>query len=627
MHPRLIILSGTKNSEICEIKNTNSFMVGRVSGNQLLLPDQGISRHHFLIKKDGNCLKIKDLQSHNGTFVNGIPIQEQPLKHGDRIRVGRTELLFLINEDADAAFDYETNFDEDDLITKSEIRLSIEEGESNFSQDLNTLVKIGKVINESNENEALQKKLLEIILEVVPAERGAILLMSEDSDMPESVCALNKTRGKNHWMPFSRKVVQRVLAEKAALMSNDIAQINMQTSESLIDLKVSSLLCVPFILGEIRGLIYLDSTNLLNRFTESHLQQMTAIANLIAAALSNNKRLASLKLENENLQTAVKIESCMVGESPPMKALYELIAKAARADSTVLILGESGTGKELVARALHKNSARAEKPFIALNCAVLNENLLESELFGHERGAFTGAIAQHRGKIEQAEGGTLFLDEIGDLAPLLQAKLLRALQEREFERVGGTKTQKINVRVIAATNRNLEEAVKAGGFRQDLFFRLNVVPIFTPALRERKEDILLLAQHFINKHAERCKRTVLGLSAEAKKALSSYSFPGNVRELENIIERVIVLGSTEKVMLEDLPLEIIETTEISKNTSSGLYEKLKIAKQQIILEALRITDGNYVQAARELGIHPNNLHRMISSLDLKVKQERRFEPH
>ena len=622
-NPRLIILSGAKSSEICMINDTKSFTVGRVPGNQLLLSDQGISRHHFSIRKEGNCFKIEDLKSHNGTFVNGVKIQELPLKHGDFIRAGQTELLFLTKTESEVIFDSENDFDED-LVTKSEIQLSIEENVSNLPQDLTMLVKIGKTINESKDAETLQKQLLEIILEIIPAERAAVILFGEDLDVPKSVCVLNKIRKDSQQNSFSHKVIERVLTGKVALMSNDIFQSNLETSESLISSKISCLLCAPFILSGIKGLIYLDSTSPLNKFTENHLQQMTAIANLVGASLENSGRLEALKLENENLQEIARIETSMIGESQSMKALYQLISKVAQTDSTVLILGESGSGKELVARALHENSSRDGRPFVALNCAVLNENLLESDLFGHERGAFTGAMNQRKGKIEQAHGGTIFLDEIGELPLPLQAKLLRVLQEREFERVGGSRTQKVDIRVIAATNRNLEEAVKGGSFRQDLFFRLNVVPIRTPPLRERKKDILLLAQHFINKHAARCKRTVGGVSDEAKKALLSYNFPGNVRELENIIERAIVLGSTEKLLLEDLPLEVIELMETNKDSLPGLYEQLKTIKQQIILNALKKNDGNYIEAALELGVHTNNLYRMINNLGIKIEQTRRF---
>jgi transcriptional regulator with GAF, ATPase, and Fis domain len=241
----------------------------------------------------------------------------------------------------------------------------------------------------------------------------------------------------------------------------------------------------------------------------------------------------------------------MVGEGEAMQRVYHFIGKVAPTDATVLINGESGTGKELAARAIHRNSKRAQKPFVAVNCAALTESLLESELFGHERGAFTGAIAQKKGRLEIANGGTLFLDEIGELSPALQVKLLRVLQEREFERVGGTVTIKADVRVIAATNKNLEAAMAANQFRHDLFYRLNVVSLEMPPLRTRREDILLLASYFVEKYATVCNRKLKGISPDARTALLAYEWPGNVRELENTIERAVVLGATDFILTKD----------------------------------------------------------------------------
>jgi len=283
----------------------------------------------------------------------------------------------------------------------------------------------------------------------------------------------------------------------------------------------------------------------------------------------------------------------------------------------VLILGESGTGKELAAHAIHLNSSRATKPFVAINCATLTESLLESELFGHEKGAFTGAITQKRGKLEIANGGTVFLDEVGELSPVIQAKLLRVLQTREFERVGGTHPVKTDVRVIAATNRNLETAIKAGEFREDLYYRLNVVSIVMPPLRERREDIGLLATYFVAEFSKKCKRKVTGISAEARRLLHSYDWPGNVRQLENAIERAVVLGSTDLIVPEDLPEAILESEAAGEVTSSTYYEAVNEAKRQILSKTLQQTNGNYTDAAKLLGIHPNNLHRIIRNLNLK----------
>jgi Nif-specific regulatory protein len=282
-----------------------------------------------------------------------------------------------------------------------------------------------------------------------------------------------------------------------------------------------------------------------------------------------------------------------------------------------LISGESGTGKELAARAIHRNSARADKPFMAVNCAALAESLLESELFGHEKGAFTGALALKKGRLEVADGGTVFLDEIGELSPALQVKLLRVLQEREFERVGGTRTIKIDIRLIAATNKDLEAAIADGSFRQDLYYRLNVVQLKMPALKDRPEDIPLLASYFAMKYADKCNRRVKGVSSEARARLVSYDWPGNVRELENALERAVVLGSTESLLAEDLPEAVLES-EPSENTSVAKYhEAVAETKKKIILDAVAQADGSYTEAAKLLGVHPNYLHRLIRNLNLK----------
>ncbi len=313
----------------------------------------------------------------------------------------------------------------------------------------------------------------------------------------------------------------------------------------------------------------------------------------------------------------MSIEHNMVGESPRMRDVYQFINRVASKDSTVMLFGESGTGKELVARAIHRNSSRANRLCVAINCAAIADNLLESELFGHEKGAFTGAIVQKKGKLEIAEGGTVFLDEIGELAPLLQAKLLRVLQEREFERVGGTRTIKLDVRLIAATNRDLEEAVKKGVFREDLFYRLNVVSLRMPALRERREDIPLLASYFVSKYAERAKRSVLGISPQARACLMKYDWPGNVRELENAMERAVVLGSSDLILPEDLPESILENAEPVSATGTTFHDALRETKKQLIRNAFELANGNYTEAARILDLHPNYLHRLIRNLNMK----------
>jgi transcriptional regulator with PAS, ATPase and Fis domain len=338
-------------------------------------------------------------------------------------------------------------------------------------------------------------------------------------------------------------------------------------------------------------------------------------------AIENARNFTLLESENARLR-GEKFDRNMIGESPAMKKVFDLITKVSITDSTVLINGESGTGKELAAQAIHLNSPRKNMPFVAINCAALTETLLESELFGHEKGSFTGAFAQKKGKIEIAQGGTLFLDEIGEMALSMQAKLLRVLQEREFERVGGTRPIKADIRLIAATNRDLQTEVKNGKFRQDLFYRLNVVRLLMPALRERKEDILPIAESFVEKFSQKLNRRVRGISANAKKLLLKYDFEGNVRELENTIERAIVLGSGDWILPEDLPEDFL-TIRLSNESVeiSTFHDAVRENKKELIIKAFCEAKGSYVETAKILDVNPNYLHRLIRNLEIKDELE------
>ncbi|STR42510.1 Response regulator of zinc sigma-54-dependent two-component system [Klebsiella michiganensis] len=302
----------------------------------------------------------------------------------------------------------------------------------------------------------------------------------------------------------------------------------------------------------------------------------------------------------------------MVGDSPAMRALLNNIALVAPSDATVLIHGESGTGKELVARALHASSARSRRPLVILNCAALNESLLESELFGHEKGAFTGADKRREGRFVEADGGTLFLDEIGDISPLMQVRLLRAIQEREVQRVGSNQTLSVDVRLIAATHRDLAEEVSAGRFRQDLYYRLNVVTIDMPPLRQRKEDIPQLARYFLQRYAERNRKAVQGFTPQAMDLLIHYAWPGNIRELENAVERAVVLLTGEYISERELPLAIAGTSVSDAPHGEDIIQPLVEVEKEAILVALEKTGGNKTEAARQLGITRKTLLAKLS---------------
>ncbi|MGX6459236.1 sigma-54-dependent response regulator transcription factor ZraR [Klebsiella grimontii] len=325
-----------------------------------------------------------------------------------------------------------------------------------------------------------------------------------------------------------------------------------------------------------------------------------------------SEALAHTRLSESPLAEPPAAQFGMVGDSPAMRALLNNIALVAPSDATVLIHGESGTGKELVARALHASSARSRRPLVILNCAALNESLLESELFGHEKGAFTGADKRREGRFVEADGGTLFLDEIGDISPLMQVRLLRAIQEREVQRVGSNQTLSVDVRLIAATHRDLAEEVSAGRFRQDLYYRLNVVTIDMPPLRHRREDIPPLARYFLQRYAERNRKAVQGFTPQAMDLLIHYAWPGNIRELENAVERAVVLLTGEYISERELPLAIAGTPVADAPHGDDSIQPLVEVEKEAILAALERTGGNKTEAARRLGITRKTLLAKLS---------------
>ena len=610
--------------------------IGREPSNRISLLDAGVSRRHCVILRTADQFKIQDLNSRNSTFVNGIPVTERVLASGDEIKIGSSLFVFVVPETERAkSVSTSVEFDKGDagggstiILRKKDARYLAQlqgtqaqniEADSRTMGDLNALLRISKAVNSVRGLEALERQVLERIFEVAPADRAAILLCELGTDEWTSVFGWDRVTGQNQAVQVSRTIVSQVLSDGVAILCNDLPSTEtFSDTASLLERRIHSVLAVPLeVFDRTLGVIYLDATDPKAHFDEDHLQLLTAIGSIAAAALDNARRMESLEQENRRLQAEISLEHNMVGDSPRMRDVYQFIARVAPREVTVLIFGESGTGKELVARAIHRNSARADKPCVAINCAALAETLLESELFGHEKGAFTGAIVQKKGKLEIAEGGTVFLDEIGELAPLLQAKLLRVLQEREFERVGGTRTIKLNVRLVAATNRDLEEEVKKGRFREDLFYRLNVVALRMPALRERREDIPLLASYFTSKFSQRSNRPVLGVSPQARACLTSYDWPGNVRELENAIERAVVLGSSDLILPEDLPEAVLEKAESAGATMTAFHDALREAKKQLILNAFEQAQGSYTEAARLLGLHPNYLHRLIRNLSMK----------
>jgi transcriptional regulator with GAF, ATPase, and Fis domain len=613
--------------------------IGRDPSNQISLLDSLASRRHCVVRRDGEGFLLEDLDSRNSTFVNNVPVKERRLANGDQIRIGKSVLVFqglsLAPSHDNSSVEVNSTpapggatviLRKQDAIYLRPARLGTLDATERTVRDLNVLLNFSKSLNSVPGLAALQQKALEAVLEISSADRAAILLTQEGEEGFASVVGCDRRLGTNQHIQVSQTILNQVIKENLAVLCNDVpGDEALREAESLLEPQVRAVLAVPLeVQDKILGALYLDTSSQAARFDSALLQLVTALGNVAALAIENASHLERLGDENRRLQQELNIQHSMVGESQPMRAVYQFVSRVAGRESTVLIHGESGTGKELVARAIHSNSGRADRPFVAINCAAIVDTLLESELFGHEKGAFTGAVAQKKGKLETAEGGTVFLDEVGELAPSLQAKLLRVLQEREFERVGGTRPIKLDIRLITATNVDLNEASRNGKFRQDLYYRLNVVSIKIPPLRERPEDIPMLAAFFTARYSERVKRRVAGISPKARACLLRYPWPGNVRELENAIERAVVLGSTELILPEDLPDSILEETASSSGEPiTALHDGIREAKKKLIEQAIEQADGNYTDAAGILGVHPNHLFLVIRTLNLTPKRQRR----
>jgi transcriptional regulator with GAF, ATPase, and Fis domain len=611
--------------------------IGRDPSNEISLLDSLVSRRHCIIRKEAGGFLLQDLESRNNTFISGVPVRERVLVHGDQIRVGNSILVFQGADSGSTPGNASLSLDATPMPGAATVILRKEDARylqpsrpdglptsAKTVRDLNVLLEFSRTLNSVRGLAALQEKVLEAVLAIVPADQAAVLLTENGVAGFSSVVGRDRRRGPNQPIHASQTILNRVLEENLAILSNDVQSDDAyRDAESLLERRVHSVLAVPLeVQGNMLGAMYLDASSPGARFDSDLLQLVTTLGNIVGLAIENARHVERLGGENRRLNEELSIHHSMIGESKAMHEVYGFVSRVAVRDSTVLISGESGTGKELVARAVHMNSGRADKPFVAINCAAITETLLESELFGHERGAFTGAVSQKKGKLEVAEGGTVFLDEIGELAVPMQAKLLRVLQEREFERVGGTRPIKLDVRLIAATNRDLKEASRTGAFRPDLYYRLNVVSLRMPALRERREDIPMLAAFFATQYGEKVKRRVAGISPEARACLTRYDWPGNVRELENAIERAAVLGSTELILAEDLPDSILEETAASGEPVSALHDGIREAKKVLIERAIEQANGNYTDAAKILGVHPNHLFRLIRTLNLKPKRQR-----
>jgi len=483
---------------------------------------------------------------------------------------------------------------------------------------LNALVGISQEINSIQELETLLERILDIALQQLSAERGFILLQEGGEQQLAPKVARNIDPVKiSEVAEISSTAVRKVISTQKSLLTFDaLSDETFDATESVIMHRIRSIACVPLLLkGELIGVIYIDSQEQTAQFNQQSLDFLSVFANQAAIAIENARLLESLRSENELLKGEFhRIYSFkeIIARSKAMERVLQLMGKVLNNTSVVLISGETGTGKELIARAIHHNGPRNNNPFVAVNCAAIPENLLESELFGYKKGAFTGATSDKKGLIEVANTGTLFLDEIGELPLQLQVKLLRFLQEREVMRLGGSYPVKVDVRIIAASNRNLMEEVREGRFREDLYYRLNVIEINLPPLRERKKDISLLAHHFLKKISKSMDKNISGFMPQALEKLMNYHWPGNVRELENAIERAVVLASQQLISQADIDLGRI-------NTISGIEagQTIEVVSRSLLEKTLRAYDGNKTRAAEAMGVSLRWIHYKMKEWDIK----------
>ena len=481
MAAELIVINGPLAGTRFPLGN-GEVLIGRAPNAQVVLSEPDIGWRHCQIRLQGGRFVATDLRTTTGTYVNGIRSAERWLEDRDQISIGRSVLMFRSGEAIAAAEEAAPSATTD---TKPVLLAAC------------SLVFLFRALASSQgeaQTSLLQDQILRLIGDLVPMEEGLLLLGGKVEELADRY------------------------SERAGRYQTDFhAALTRVCQDGAFEDVSKCVVGVPLYPdGLLGGALIIKTIARGNHDLTAHLDTLTAIASLASVGFEANQEVETLKAEKALLQEQIGATTGIVGRSAPIRRMLDLIARLAPRDTTVFITGESGTGKELIARALHQQSPRSERPFVAVNCAALSENLFESELFGHEKGAFTGAVSLKRGRFELAQGGTIFLDEVGELAPSLQAKLLRVLQQREFERVGGTQVHPLDIRVIAATNRDLTDEVREGKFREDLFHRLNVVNLDSPPLRDRRDDIPLLAQYFLQRSAERCKRHIAGLSPEAE---------------------------------------------------------------------------------------------------------------
>ena len=502
-------------------------------------------------------------------------------------------------------------------------------------KELSLLFEISKKLSESLDLKAALKFVLQLMAENTEMPRGTLTILNRSTGeivIEEAYGLLPDEQAKGKYL-IGEGITGRVIDTGQPVIVPRISDnplfLDRTGSREKLDKHDIAFICIPIkIDNEVIGTLSVDRVSHEDTSFEEDVRLLTIIASTISQAVRlrqlAQEELDKIKEENLRLQDELKIRygpKTIIGNAKVMQNIYSMIEKVCRTNATVLILGESGVGKERVAHAIHHNSSYASGPYVTVNCAALPESLIESELFGHEKGAFTGATEFRKGRFELANNGTIFLDEIGDLPPSVQTKLLRVLQERVFERIGGNTSIKVNIRIIAATNRDLEALIREGKFREDLYYRLNIFPIVVPPLRERKTDIILLANYFIEKYAKEMDKKIVSISVPATDMLVQYHWPGNVRELENCIERAIILCTDGIIRTHHLPPNLQKSDESPIQESKGTLQDMMISlEKEMITNALKRCRGNMAKAARLLGLTERVIALRVAKFGIDPRQ-------
>lgn len=621
--PKLIQCSGDQTGWEINLP-IGSSTLGRDATNDIVVHSTGVSRHHATIRWEPPYCRVLDHGSTNGTYVNGVRVDVHGLQPGDVIRTGpvewridfeKTESIHPTPRPTDSAARVDATVIE--VIDDQQIpQLRDEFGKRGrpirSDRDLATLYRTIDCLVQNTHPRPLLRQVVDDLVKAFNASGGAGFLV--DPGTSEFELAAGTSSPGQGVLPVSKTIIQRALDKRESLLFRDAEAEGLSAeSGSVMSLKIHSALASPLIAhGRPLGALQLSRSPDQRPFNEKDLKLFSVITELIAMALVNCQRREELETENLAMGEIIKGRFSMLGNSPAIRKVFDTIEQTAGSTLTVLVQGESGTGKELVARAIHSRSPRKTGPFVALNCAAVPESLAESEIFGHERGAFTGAEDRRMGCFERAHMGSLFLDEVGELSLPIQAKLLRVLEMGEMFRVGGEKTVKVDVRLIVATNRDLEERVREGLFRQDLFFRLQVVTVQLPPLRERKEDIPLLAEHFLSEYHESARHIPHRLSAEAIDRLVHYPWPGNVRQLKNSVIRAAVLSPNEELTAKDFSFLV----DVGETADPALPAPLADVEKNHIYQVLEFCNWKREQAAEILGIDRKTLFNKIHRYNL-----------